>query len=414
MPESNSITNHAKIEIPEYVTSLMKQLERNGKECYVVGGAIRSLLLKLPVHDYDLTTNALPDEMEQIFAGYRTIKTGIKHGTLTVLSDRHPIEITTYRKDGTYKDHRRPDEVIFTKAIREDCARRDFTVNAFCYNEKNGLLDFFNGQADLKNHIIRCIGDPDKRFEEDALRILRAIRFAAQLNFTIEPNTSQALRKKKDELIYVSMERIHEEMTGFLKCRTCADLLDIYREVIGVFIPEILNIDSDSWNRTLEAMRRCIDDDDLRMAVLLSNPAISDPHRILNRLKYANANSRKIQALIQFQNTDVSSRIALRHLLNQLPCDFEDYLQYRRALSKDFQYIYVNELYQNIINDGDCYSLKQLKITGNDLIQAGYQGKAISDELHHVLNLVMDDQLPNRRNELLSQIRKDYEMPTDF
>ena len=157
-----------KLEIPEYVSILMKELNKHGYECFVVGGAIRSILLNKPVNDYDLTTSALPEETKQVFHAYHTIDTGLKHGTVTVVSKHIPVEITTYRKDAEYKDHRHPDEVIFTRTIKEDCARRDFTINALCYCEETGILDFFNGKEDIEKKIVRCIGDPYQRFEEDA------------------------------------------------------------------------------------------------------------------------------------------------------------------------------------------------------------------------------------------------------
>ena len=206
-----------KLEIPEYVSILMKELNKHGYECFVVGGAIRSILLSKPVNDYDLTTSALPEETKQVFHTYHTIDTGLKHGTVTVVSKHIPVEITTYRKDAEYKDHRHPDEVIFTRTIKEDCARRDFTINALCYCEETGILDFFNGKEDIEKKIVRCIGDPYQRFEEDALRILRAIRFASQLNFSIDDHTSKAILDTKETLSYVSIERIQEEMNKFFE-----------------------------------------------------------------------------------------------------------------------------------------------------------------------------------------------------
>jgi tRNA nucleotidyltransferase (CCA-adding enzyme) len=395
------------IKLPSYVEDLIKRLNEHNKECYVVGGAIRSMLLGLPVHDYDLTTNALPDEMEEIFSDYHTIETGIQHGTLTVISDHHPIEITTYRKDGEYKDHRRPDQVIFTTAIQEDCARRDFTVNAFCYDGKGEIRDFFNGMEDLHNHVIRCIGDPYRRFEEDALRILRAIRFAAQLNFTIEENTSRALRSKKEELHFVSMERIHEETAGFLRARSCADLLDVYRDVFSVFLPEIRNIPEAQWQETLEAMKRSVNDDDIRLALLLSNDAFEDPHRILNRLKYSNADSRKIQALLKYEDADVSSKPALKKLLSKLPCLFADYVNYLSAKKPYFKKEEVLSLYHEIQNNQECYTLKQLALNGRDLIAIGYKGKRISEELNHLLDQVMEEVLPNEKDILIHTAREE-------
>ena len=173
--------------LPDYVLKAMNELKKAGYECFVVGGAVRSFFLNAPVHDYDLTTDALPSQMKQVFASWHTFDTGIQHGTITVLSDHHPLEITTYRKDSAYKDHRHPDHVEFTSALMEDCARRDFTINALCYDPQVGIRDFYGGQKDIENGIIRCIGDPFQRFDEDALRILRAIRFASQLSFDIEP-----------------------------------------------------------------------------------------------------------------------------------------------------------------------------------------------------------------------------------
>ena len=390
-----------KLEIPAYVTVLMQTLKDNGYECFVVGGAIRSLLLSLPVHDYDLTTNALPRQMEEVFHDFHTIETGIQHGTITVISDHHPVEITTYRKDSTYKDHRHPDHVEFTSAIREDCARRDFTINAFCYSDDTGILDFFHGREDLNARLIRCIGDPYRRFEEDALRILRAVRFAAQLNFTIEENTSRALLEKKDSLSYVSAERIREEFTGYLKASGCAPLFYPYRSVFSVFLPEIRQIPKEEMDVLVHQLHGSVNDADIRMALLLSTSAFSDPHRILNRLKYSNADSRKIQDMIHHKEAPMETRIQIRHLLHDLSCDFRDYLHYRQALDQR-NYIDAWHLYQETQRDHDCYTLKSLAVSGRDMIALGKKGKAISDTLNTLLNAVMDDQVPNNKEDLIA------------
>ena len=219
------------MELPDYVLKLLKQLNEHGYEAYVVGGAVRSYLLHLPIHDYDLTTNAMPLEIKEVFHDFHTIDTGIQHGTVTVIIDHHPIEITTYRKDSGYQDHRHPDHVEFTSALEEDCKRRDFTINALCYHPDTGIIDFFHGLDDIRNKIIRCIGDPEKRFNEDALRILRAIRFCARLSFSIEPHTREVLFAMKDTLSYVSAERITQEFTGTLQSRGISMVMEDEREV---------------------------------------------------------------------------------------------------------------------------------------------------------------------------------------
>ena len=186
--------------LPSYVRKALRALNDAGYEAYVVGGAVRSWLLGIEIHDYDLTTSALPEEMEQVFHEQKIVETGIKHGTITVLFGRKPVEITTYRTETGYQDHRHPDHVAFTRSLKEDCARRDFTINALCYGLKDGLIDFYGGREDLQNFLIRTVGDPEQRFEEDALRVLRALRFAAQLGFEIEPET-------KMEVLFFSLNR---------------------------------------------------------------------------------------------------------------------------------------------------------------------------------------------------------------
>ena len=192
--------NPFKMKIPDYVRAVMDVLSHNGFEVYAVGGCVRdSLLLKEP-HDFDLTTSANPQQMKEAFCGFSVIETGISHGTLTVRSGGQNVEVTTFRTDGKYTDHRRPDSVSFTTSLKEDLSRRDFTVNALAYNDERGLVDLFGGQDDLEKRIVRCVGEPDRRFEEDALRILRALRFSAKLGFSIEQKTAQSMIKKRELL----------------------------------------------------------------------------------------------------------------------------------------------------------------------------------------------------------------------
>lgn len=390
-------------EIPEYVSILIQTLNDSGYECYVVGGAIRSLLLKQAVHDYDLTTNATPLQTKQVFHAYHTIQTGMQHGTITVVSNHIPVEITTYRKDTTYKDHRHPDEVVFTTTIQEDCARRDFTINAFCYNKQDGLLDFFHGMQDLNNHLIRCIGDPYQRFEEDALRILRAIRFASQLNFSIEDITSQALLALKDSLTYVSIERIREEFMKYLAGEGYLQLLYPYRKVFSVFLKPFDRMQD--WQSLLDSLKHSHQNAYIRLALLLSQPCFIDSKKELKMLKFSNNEIDCMHSMIQNRSIPLQSKYDVLHALHILKCDFDMYLNYREAYDHT-TYTNIHALYQQILQNKDCYQLKDLAIHGKDVIALGYQGKQISVVLNHVLEQVMRHELPNTKQDLIEYIKK--------
>ena len=226
-----------KIVIPEKAKQIINQLEQAGYEAYVVGGPVRDCILGKCPMDWDITTSASPYQVKEIFS--YTIDTGIAHGTVTVMMDREPFEVTTYRVDGEYKDHRRPEEVCFTKSLKEDLLRRDFTINAMAYNDRDGLIDYYGGVEDLKRKVIRCVGQASKRFDEDALRILRALRFQAQLGFTIEDQTKQAVREQAKYLKDISAERIQVELTKLLLSKHPETILDAYElGVTSVVLPE--------------------------------------------------------------------------------------------------------------------------------------------------------------------------------
>lgn len=228
--------------LPENISRALDMLESAGHEAWVVGGCVRDSLMGIIPHDYDITTSALPAETEQVFAGYRLIETGLKHGTVTVLADGSPIEITTYRVDGEYRDSRRPERVTFTRNIRDDVSRRDFTVNGIAYNPKQGYFDEFGGAEDIKAGVIRCIGKPEKRFREDALRILRGLRFSASLGFEIEENTARAMHDTRELLNKISAERVFSELCGLLTGRNSHlnifRVLTEFRDIAAVIIPE--------------------------------------------------------------------------------------------------------------------------------------------------------------------------------
>lgn len=228
--------------LPENISRALDMLESAGHEAWVVGGCVRDSLMGIIPHDYDITTSALPAETEQVFAGYRLIETGLKHGTVTVLADGSPIEITTYRVDGEYRDSRRPERVTFTRNIRDDVSRRDFTMNGIAYNPMKGYFDEFGGAEDIKAGVIRCIGKPERRFREDALRILRGLRFSASLGFEIEENTARAMHDTRELLNKISAERVFSELCGLLtgrnSHRNIFRVLTEFRDIAAVIIPE--------------------------------------------------------------------------------------------------------------------------------------------------------------------------------
>lgn len=242
------------IKIPKNVKTAITLLNQNNYECFLVGGAVRNALLNEPIHDYDLTTSATPYQTMEVFKDYRVIETGIKHGTVTVRIDHENIEITTYRLDSTYSDHRRPDKVEFTTSLKEDCSRRDFTINAMAYHPSIGLKDYFDGQSDLNKKIIRTVNEPNQRFEEDALRILRAVRFSSRLGFKIEPCTKRAMIQTKEDLKYVSVERIATELFGILSSEHVdLGLLD-NRMILEVILPEIKPYSNKEYETLVERM----------------------------------------------------------------------------------------------------------------------------------------------------------------
>ena len=276
-----------KIEIPSGGNEIIHSLQNNGYEAFLVGGCVRDSILCRPIHDYDITTSATPDEMMEVFKDKRIIETGLQHGTITILIDGEAYECTTYRIDGNYSDSRRPDSVTFTRSLEEDLKRRDFTINAMAYNDEVGLVDPFNGMEDIKYHKIRCVGRAEDRFSEDALRILRAIRFASQLGFVLEPDTDWNISKMYKNLENISIERINSE---FCKIAASSDFcvqMVLYHEVFSLFIPEIKNMFGfqqnnpyhiyDVWNHTVHAIEYCESDDLVtRLSVFFHD--IGKPH----------------------------------------------------------------------------------------------------------------------------------------
>ena len=273
--------------LPPQVLTAMELLEQAGYACHIVGGCVRDMLLGRTPSDYDLTTNALPEQMQQVFASCRTIETGIAHGTLTILLEGMSLECTTYRVDGTYSDGRHPDSVRFTPTLEEDLARRDFTVNAMAYHPRLGLTDPFGGQDDLKRGILRCVGEPERRFEEDALRILRLYRFAARFGFTLDAATARAARQLAPHLDCISAERIQEELAKLLAAPQPGAYLE--PAVLAVVLPELTPAALEAAKPVVDACPAGEENLPVRWAALLSALGETDTRRVLKRLRCSNA-----------------------------------------------------------------------------------------------------------------------------
>lgn len=380
--------------LPEEITTCIKLLNQNHYECFVVGGAVRDALLHRNIHDYDLSTNATPDEVHQVFHDYPVFDTGIQHGTVTVVINHIHIEITTYRKESNYSDHRHPDKITFTKSIQDDCARRDLTINAFAYHPDFGVQDFFHGLEDLHNKEINCVGNPDERFNEDALRILRALRFATELNFNISSSTARAIHQHKDDLKYIAIERITEEFNKILVSYNPGNTLYAFRDVLEVFIKDI-NILTKEDFLLLDTARN---DLTLRYAVLF----LKLNTNTLATLKLPNHTISDIKLLINHASLASNSIFDVRYLLYQLKDKYPIYLSFRKTVDSSFNLTNVQEMIKQIQLNHDCISLKQLAITGLDLQQIGLTGLKIKQALETCLLKVMKDELHNEKEELLS------------
>lgn len=395
------------IKLPEEVKFIIKILIENGYEAYIVGGCVRDSIIGRNINDWDMTTSAEPEKVVELFD--KVILTGIKHGTVTVVINNNHYEITTFRSDGEYDDNRHPIKVEFVKTLREDLARRDFTINAIAYNEEYGIQDYFYGISDLNNKIIRTVGDPVLRFNEDALRMLRAVRFSAQLGFTIDENTFESIKKVSSNIVYISKERVRDELNKIILSDN-TKFVDLKNsKLLDYLIPELNYINSDK----LLQLNNMKNDIILRLAVLLMNLGEDVAEDVLKRFRYDNNTIRNVILLIKYKDFDLDSTINIKRMLNIIGEDLiyglVDIKKAQTILSSDK--IKSNKLnsidkslsdIKDIINSGQCYSLKQMNINGRDLIELGYKkGKNIGEVLNHLLNLVMENSKLNDKEVLI-------------
>ncbi len=439
-----------KIIIPSYCKKILDTLKLSNFEGFLVGGCVRDSLMGVIPDDYDITTNATPDEMMKVFKDFKVIETGLSHGTVTVLVDGNSVEVTTYRIDGEYTDNRHPTNVKFTRNLKEDLSRRDFTVNAMAYNEETGLVDLFGGLADLENKVIRCVGDSDKRFLEDGLRILRAIRFSSKLGFNIEEKTAKSIIKNKHLLKNISKERIFVEFKKLLCGKNVENVLIEFKDVIAQFIPEIkpcFQFDQntkyhcyDVYTHIVKTVSAIESDEVLRLAAFFhdigkpkvyftdekgvghfyGHNKVSEKiiEEILTRLKCDNATKNAVSTLVYIHDREVAltEKSVKRFLLKFSKQDFLNLLKIKRAdasaHAKEYQdrEEYISSLLkilEKIEKENQCFSLKSLKVNGNDLIELGYApSKQIGVLLNKLLLSVIDGKVENDKQKLLDYLGK--------
>lgn len=441
-----------KINIPSDANDLIHTLQNYGHSAYVVGGCVRDSILGRIPHDWDICTSATPSEMLEIFKDKRIIETGLQHGTITVVVNNNSYEITTYRIDGIYSDNRRPDSVIFTNKLIEDLSRRDFTINAMAYNDEEGLIDPFNGLEDIKYKKINCVGFAKDRFEEDALRILRAIRFSSQLSFVTTPSTDWEIHQQYNSLKNISIERINSEFCKIvLSDEFCVQLL-LYEDVFSLFIPELKNMfdfpqnnpyhDYDVFGHTIHAIEHC-DSKDLttRLAVFFHDFGKPSSYQdgedgirhfkghgkisaeitdtIMKRLRFDNETRNNVVELVRYHDaTFEEGKKYVKRWLNKIGEEqFRRLLNVRKADIKGQKLDYeqsriekvnnIERILEEILKENECFSLKNLAVNGNDLMNIGYSScKELGNALNKLLQLVIDGDCNNEKDILLQEAKK--------
>lgn len=398
------------IRMDEGAAELLDTLHRAGYAAYVVGGCVRDSLLGLTPHDWDLCTSALPQQVMELFGAQRCIPTGLQHGTVTVKQSGALYEITTFRTEGTYTDGRHPDEVHFVPDVREDLARRDLTINAMAYNEKEGLVDPFGGQADLQSGIVRAVGVPRQRFTEDALRILRLYRFAARFGFAIDPPTAQAAQELCAHLDCVSVERIEEELAKLLAAPAPAAYLD--KKILLVILPELSSEALAAAKPVVDACPAGEQALPIRLAALLLSLGEDGSRRTLRRLRCSNACIEETAVLVRevVPGVPVSLNIYARRLLGRYNlCTVQRLAALGTALQpeRSADFAALSELAERLDADGVCCRVSQLAVNGRDLMAAGIPaGPGIRKVLEALLDGVIREEYPNERQALLAAVQQ--------
>lgn len=440
------------INIPPCARYLIRLLEMGGHEAYIVGGCVRDSFLSKQPHDWDICTSAMPCEVLAIMAdnGVRTIETGLKHGTVTACYGMYQYEITTFRIDGEYSDNRRPDRVEFVGDVIEDLSRRDFTINAMAYSNIGTLIDPWNGYEDLGSGIIRCVGNPDDRFQEDALRIMRALRFAAMYGFKIEEKTAAAIHRNKELLKNIAAERIQSELTRMLCGKGVLDILLEYKDVIAVIIPELgrcIGFDQNNpyhkytvYDHIAHAVANYKGNDiSIKMALLLHDAGkpecYTEDHNgghfhghsvysmhiakdVMTRLRFDNKTRDEVIDLVLYHDSDIYPGVrTVRRWLNKIGedmlnklifikiADLEAHSDINKAERRD-DILAVKLVMKQVLAEQQCFKIKDLAINGHDLINIGFnQGPGIGKVMKHLLDKVIDGELENEREALIEEAK---------
>lgn len=392
--------------IPKTALALLERLTASGYEAYLVGGCVRDLLRGETPIDYDMTTSATPEQMLSVFEGYRVIETGLKHGTLTVLSGGLAYEITTYRIDGEYTDSRHPDSVTFTRSLTEDLARRDFTVNAMAYSPTLGLCDPFGGREDLAAGMLRAVGDPSRRFTEDALRIIRAVRFSSALGFRIDPETEAAAFALRARLADISPERIRVELVKLLIGRDAARVLGAYRDILAAAVPALAALGA--YREAVSLTERLPQDPSLRLVGLLLPLGEAGAREALLSLRFDKKTVRRVSAAVGAAGEALPQSDA--EMLRSLGALGESCLRDRLAIAcaRDEDGAAASEMrLLRLLSDGVPYSIGMLDIDGDALLGIGFpRGKAIGAILCEMLNEVIEGRIKNTGQDLIAYARR--------
>lgn len=434
------------IMLPQSAAQVIEILEKNGFEAWAVGGCVRDSLLGQTPKDWDIATNALPEQTSVLFRGCTVAQTGEKHGTVTVVLQGQPVEVTTYRIDGVYEDNRHPRQVVFTDDIHRDLKRRDFTINAMAYHPRRGLIDDFGGRTDLARSCIRCVGSPEERFREDALRIMRALRFSAVLGFEIDADTAAALRKGAGMLHSIAAERIRDELVRLLCGKNAGQVLTEYRDVFAVVMPQLapmFDFDQknphhylDVWAHTVQALSSSVPVPAVRLALLFhdsgkpanfttdekgighfyGHPAKSEEiaREVMHQLRFDHATADRVRLLVRWHDADILPEgRSVKRWLNRLGEEgLRQLLQVkaadRGATNYKFENLSVLKLVEQkldtVLQEGQCFSREKLAVNGKDLLALGFpQGRQLGEALDTLLGLVIDEQLPNQRTVLLNR-----------
>jgi len=377
------------IALPDEVKYLLDKLNASGFEAFAVGGCVRDSIMGNTPNDWDICTSAKPEKISEVFNDHRLIEIGIRHGTVGVIIDGQVFEITTYRIDGDYLDNRHPDNVVFTELLEEDLKRRDFTVNAMAYNPLAGIVDCFDGVSDIKNKTLRCVGEPHKRFSEDALRILRAMRFSSKLGFAIEEKTKAAMFDLKDTLNKIAVERIRCELDGIIDGKNAIEVLNEYGEIIRTFVPDF----------QADLLPGIYGNLNVRRALFFTS--VGDVEKNMLRLRYSNADIAEISAIHLNKNIKLTpDAVLIKRLLGKIG-------KKNLFLLLKFQFPDGNKEIEHMIEkcSEDCYKITDLAINGNDLMKIGFVGKDIKSELERLLELVITEKVENKKEALSEAIK---------